>query len=200
MDCCDNVQGKRVLTWSGDDFFIRVPGYYSLAKTLLDNIYYYQDELGSTSHVADASGALLEYYKYDLYGKPTYFAPNNQQLLTSNYSVRDLFAGQRWVTEIGLYDDRNRFMSPDLGRFLQPDPIGFKGDASNLYRYCGNDWANRSDPMGLMTDTRIDLEQKERQNEMRDDWGPGGMMWAFEKRADTSGGNGSRDGRAKPDA
>ena len=47
------------------------------------------------------------------------------------------------------YDDRNRFMSPALGRFLQPDPIGFKGDASNLYRYCGNDWANRSDPMGL---------------------------------------------------
>src|SRR5205814_8076435 len=40
-------------------------------------------------------------------------------------------------------------MSPDLGRFIQPDPIGFKGDASNLYRYCGNDWANRSDPMGL---------------------------------------------------
>lgn len=40
-------------------------------------------------------------------------------------------------------------MSPDLGRFLQPDPIGFKGDASNLYRYCGNDWANRTDPMGL---------------------------------------------------
>ena len=62
--------------------------------------------------------------------------------------MRDLYTGQRFVTEIGLYDDRNRFMSPDLGRFLQPDPIGFKGDASNLYRYCGNDWANRSDPMG----------------------------------------------------
>ena len=40
-------------------------------------------------------------------------------------------------------------MSPDIGRFLQPDPIGFKGDASNLYRYCGNDWGNRTDPMGL---------------------------------------------------
>ena len=40
-------------------------------------------------------------------------------------------------------------MSPDLGRFLQPDPIGFKGDASNLYRYCENDWANKTDPMGL---------------------------------------------------
>src|SRR5713226_8455195 len=40
-------------------------------------------------------------------------------------------------------------MSPDLGRFLQPDPIGFKGDSSNLYRYCGNDWANKTDPLGL---------------------------------------------------
>ena len=40
-------------------------------------------------------------------------------------------------------------MSPALGRFIQPDPIGFKGDASNLYRYCGNDWANRTDPTGM---------------------------------------------------
>lgn len=126
---------------------------------MVSNIYYYQDSLGSTSHIASASGALLEYYKYDLYGKPTYWNANNTQLSTSNYSVRDLFTGQRWVAEIGLYDDRNRYMSPDLGRFLQPDPIGFKGDGSNLYRYCGNDWANRTDPMGLRTEVAGDLVQ-----------------------------------------
>lgn len=40
-------------------------GYHGLVKTLVDNIYFYQDELGSTSHIANASGALLEYYKYD---------------------------------------------------------------------------------------------------------------------------------------
>ncbi len=127
-----------------------VEGYHGLVKTLVDNIYYYQDELGSTSHIASASGALLEYYKYDLYGKPTYWSASapSSQLPSSNYQVKDLFTGQRWIPELGLYDDRNRFMSPDLGRFLQPDPIGFKGDSSNLYRYCGNDWANRSDPMG----------------------------------------------------
>jgi len=124
-------------------------GYHGLVKTLVNNIYYYQDELGSTSHIANSSGALLEYYKYNLYGKPTYWSPANSQLPSSNYNVRDLFTGQRWIVEIGLYDDRNRFMSPDLGRFIQPDPIGFKGDASNLYRYCGNDWANRTDPTGL---------------------------------------------------
>jgi uncharacterized protein RhaS with RHS repeats len=59
-------------------------------------------------------------------------------------------------------------MSPDLGRFLQPDPIGFKGDASNLYRYCGNDWANRTDPMGLLENTRVDLDQHEKANAQRD--------------------------------
>ena len=127
-------------------------GYHGLVKTFINNVYYYQDELGSTSHIANASGALLEYYKYDLYGKPTYWnaATPSSQLQASAYGVKDLGnGGARWMPELGLYDDRNRFMSPDLGRFLQPDPIGFKGDASNLYRYCGNDWANKTDPTGL---------------------------------------------------
>jgi RHS repeat-associated protein len=125
-------------------------GAHGPVKSLLNNVYYYQDSLGSTSHIASSSGALLEYYKYDLYGKPTYWAANGTQLTNgSNNGVRDLFSGERWVSEISMYDLRNRFYSPDLGRFLQPDPIGSKGDASNLYRYCGNDWANRTDPMGL---------------------------------------------------
>jgi RHS repeat-associated protein len=132
-------------------------GAHGPIKSLLNNVYFYQDELGSTSHIANTSGALLEYYKYGLYGKPTYFDSNGNPLTSS--SVRDLFTGQRWITEIGLYDDRNRFMSPDLGRFLQPDPIGFKGDASSLYRYCGNDWANKNDPMGLAGDDGLPLPQ-----------------------------------------
>src|SRR5439155_10289566 len=104
------------------------------------------------------------YYKYDLYGKPQFFDSTSQQLNSSTYGVKDLFTGQRFVPELGLYDDRNRFMSPDLGRFLQPDPIGFKGDASNLYRYCGNDWASRSDPMGLESvEPHLIMNTKEQQ-------------------------------------
>jgi RHS repeat-associated protein len=114
-----------------------------------NNIYYYQDSLGSTSHIASSTGALLESYRYNLNGTPTYWDAAGTQLSASAYGIRDLFTGERYVTEIGLYDLRNRYYSPALGRFLQPDPIGFKGDASNLYRYCGNDWANRTDPMGL---------------------------------------------------
>jgi len=83
------------------------------------------------------------------YGKPTYWNASGNQIWAS--AVKDLFSGERWIPEISMYDLRNRFYSPDLGRFLQPDPIGFKGDASNLYRYCGNDWASKTDPLGLMT-------------------------------------------------
>jgi RHS repeat-associated protein len=127
-------------------------GAHGPIKSLVNNIYYfYQDELGSTSHITDATGHLLEYYKYDLYGKPTYWDASGNPLAGSNplYNVRDLFSGERWMPEIGMYDLRNRFYLPDLGRFMQPDPIGFKGDSSNLYRYCGNDWASKTDPMGL---------------------------------------------------
>ena len=62
--------------------------------------------------------------------------------------MRHLFTGQQWYQDIGLYDLRNRFYSPDLGRFLQPDPIGFRG-GNNLYRYCGNNPVTGWDPFGL---------------------------------------------------
>jgi RHS repeat-associated protein len=127
-------------------------GATGVIKTLVTNRYYYQDKLGSTTHVANASGALLESYRYDLYGTPSYFNSTFQPLNSSTYNVADLYAGERWVSELRVYDLRNRFMSPDLGRFLQPDPIGFKGDASNLYRYCGNDPIDKSDPLGLDSD------------------------------------------------
>jgi hypothetical protein len=36
---------------------------------------------------------------------------------------------------------------------LQGDPIGFGGDATNLYRYCGNNPLTRSDPTGTLMGT-----------------------------------------------
>jgi RHS repeat-associated protein len=62
---------------------------------------------------------------------------------------RFLFGGREYFSSIGLYNYRNRFYSPAWGRFLQPDPIGFGGDSASLYRYCGNNPVNGSDPSGL---------------------------------------------------
>ncbi len=112
-------------------------------------IYYYPDAQGSTVDLASDTGTLLEKYTYDLYGTPTYYNASGTVLPNgSAYDVEHLFTGQQWYPELGLYDLRNRAYHPGLGRFLQPDPIGFAGDPANLYRYCGNNPVNWSDPSG----------------------------------------------------
>lgn len=62
------------------------------------------------------------------------------------------YTGQRIDPETnGLYYYRARHYSPAWGRFLQVDPIGYRG-GSNLYAYVGNDPLNFTDPNGLVKD------------------------------------------------
>jgi RHS repeat-associated protein len=120
-----------------------------LVKNLTNGNSYFQDGSGSTSYLTDQIGNVIESYLYDVQGTPMIYDQNKNLLSASAYGVRHLFAGQQWYKEIGLYDLRNRFYSPDTGRFLQPDPIGFWGDSKNLYRYVQNNPAKWCDPLGL---------------------------------------------------
>ena len=118
------------------------------------NHWYWQDGRGNTSHITGDNAALLERYTYDLSGAPTFYDEwDNERFGGSVYDTRFLFAGSQYLPETGLYDMRNRFYSPALNRFLQTDPIGFAGDALNLYRYCGDDPVDRSDPTGLLDES-----------------------------------------------
>jgi RHS repeat-associated protein len=74
---------------------------------------------------------------------------NAQLLAVSSVGNRFLFTGREYLAEIGLYDYRNRFYSPSLGRFLQTDPIGFSAGDENLYRYVFNNSITVNDPDGL---------------------------------------------------
>ena len=96
------------------------------------------DHLGSTIALTDQNGALHERFSYGPFGETSD---------TSGCAFR--YTGRYLDAETGLYYYRNRYYSPDLGRFLSPDPIGYEG-GMNLYAYTGNDPVNFRDPTGLL--------------------------------------------------
>jgi len=98
--------------------------------------YLHADHQGSTIATTNSVGATVATNNYDSYGTPG----------TSN-SGRFQYTGQAMIPELGLYYYRARFYSPQMGRFLQTDPVGYKSDV-DLYAYVGNDPLDRTDPTG----------------------------------------------------
>ena len=116
--------------------------------------WYHYDGRGNTSHLTDDGGHLVERYTYGLNGEPYFYNGLGQAVSASPSQNRFLFQGREYLPENGLYDFRNRFYHPTLARFMQPDAIGFAGDASNIYRFVGNNPLNGSDPSGLVDDNQ----------------------------------------------
>jgi RHS repeat-associated protein len=111
---------------------------------------YHSDRQGNVVALLDYNGNGIESYTYDAFGKPTVTDWSGQNPRPySWYWNRFMFTGREWLPELGLYDFRNRFYYPAIGRFLQSDPTGFDGGDMNLFRYCGGDPVNGSDPFGL---------------------------------------------------
>ena len=65
-----------------------------------------------------------------------------------NFTLNLRLPGQYFESETGYHYNGFRDYSPELGRYLQADPIGLNG-GMNLYAYCGGDPVNRKDERGL---------------------------------------------------
>jgi RHS repeat-associated protein len=125
-----------------------------LGVSTLSTHYLGKDHIGSTDTITDASGALVQKMSFDAWGKrrqatwqglasPLYF----NTLVTTNG-----FTGHEMLDSVGLIHMNGRVYDPEIGRFVQADPV--LQDTTNLqawnrYSYVLNNPLSMTDPTGF---------------------------------------------------
>ncbi len=104
--------------------------------------YYHKDALGSVTSITDKKGNVVQTYDYDSFGN---IVAQKSTTFVQPYT----YTSREWDKETGLYYYRARYYDPMEGRFIQKDPIGFKGGI-NLYAYVQNNPVRYRDPYGLI--------------------------------------------------
>ena len=114
----------------------------------------FQECLGATDDVClfvydqdgDADVDLDDYDEFNAH-VGTSGVPHPVVADASRYGNPFLWTGQRYDGAVGLYHFLFRSYSPDLGRWLQRDPLGYV-DGANLHEYVGSDPLGWIDPLG----------------------------------------------------
>ncbi|MBI5764008.1 MAG: hypothetical protein HZA51_10835 [Planctomycetes bacterium] len=134
--------------------------------------HYLRDALGSVTGLTDSTGHLVERYTCDPYGKtlierydPSANGGAGAWIATNASSFGNpwMWTGHRYDAAVGLYHTLFRHYSPQLGRWLQRDPIGYAAGSVNLYEYVLGNPLYWVDPFGLeaYNETASDAEAAE---------------------------------------
>ena len=115
--------------------------------TLDERLYATMDYFNGTA-VLNSSGAVQERYAYSAFGVRRIMAADFSPRSSSSYAWDFGFQGQFRDVETGWYNYGYRFYVPELGRWINRDPIGELG-WGNVYSFIRNDTQNKSDYLGL---------------------------------------------------
>ena len=98
-----------------------------------ERLYSLHDLRYSVMALADATGAIVERFKYDAHGNAAVLTDKFDSRSSSAYDWEFRYTGRREDLETGLYFFRARYYHSNLGRFISRDPRGFV-DGMSLYR------------------------------------------------------------------
>jgi RHS repeat-associated protein len=104
--------------------------------------WYVTDMLGSVRQIVDTGGNTLDAIVYDPWGNIV----NESNAANGD---RFKFDGGEYDAIQQTYLFNARWLNPQDGRWVSPDPLGFGAEDSNLYRYVFNNPADHRDPTGL---------------------------------------------------
>ncbi|NND55772.1 MAG: RHS repeat protein [Xanthomonadales bacterium] len=108
--------------------------------------YIHTDHLGTPHVVTDANGEIVWSAEYRPFGSAAVNEDPDGDL--ERYELNIRFPGQYYHEETGLHYNYYRDYDPDLGRYIQSDPIGLLG-GRNSYEYGSSNPLLVIDPLGL---------------------------------------------------
>jgi len=114
----------------------------------LDERLYVTHDYYNPTAIINTSGFVEERYAYSAFGVCRIMGPDFSDRASSNFDWDFGFQGQFLDEESGYYNYAFRYYSPQLGRFINRDPIEEEGGL-NLYAFVGNSPTNGVDYLGL---------------------------------------------------
>ena len=158
--------------WSGDELLAEYAGNGTLQRRYLYSTGFapsqvhhvsgatttaydvHTDHLDTPRLLTNSTGVAVWRSRHGAFGKAHIEGDPDADGTAAAFPFR--FPGQYEDPETGLHYNRYRYYSPEIGRYLSPDPLG-QFDSANLYPYALNDPLNETDSQGLLLDTFVDV-------------------------------------------